>query len=44
MGNGGGPGSDGMAGALLLLGSIAGLVALGLVFALICMAATRKGD
>ena len=38
----GGPGTDGMAGAAILLGAIGGLIAVGLLIALICMASARK--
>jgi hypothetical protein len=40
---GGGPGTDGMAGAFILLGVLGGLIVLGLAFAFICMASARKG-
>ena len=39
---GGGPGSDGMAGAWILLGCIGGLILLGLLIGLACMA-IQKG-
>ena len=44
MGNtgGGGPGSDGMAGAFILLGAIAGLITLGLLIAFACMTARKR--
>jgi hypothetical protein len=44
MGNvpGGGPGSDGMAGALILLGAIGGLIVIGLLFAFICLAMRQR--
>ena len=43
MGNVNGPGTDGMAGAFILLGVIGGLIAVGLAVAFICIAAARKG-
>ena len=38
----GGPGTDGMAGAFILLGSIGGLIVFGLLLALICMATQKR--
>ena len=44
MGNvpGGGPGTDGMAGAFILLGAIGGLITLGLLIALACMTMRQR--
>jgi hypothetical protein len=44
MGNvpGGVPGSDGMAGAFILLGGIGGLIVIGLLFAFVCMAMRQR--
>lgn len=44
MGNvpGGGPGTDGMAGAFILLGSIAAVITLGLLIGLACMTMRQR--
>jgi hypothetical protein len=44
MGNapGGIPGSDGMAGAFILLGGIGAVIAVGLLFAFVCMAMRQR--
>ena len=42
MGNVNGPGTDGMAGAFIVLGCIGGLIVLGLAVAFICIAARKR--